>query len=194
MLFALVTYLVFTIRNILTPDLTTEILQTRRAIATASGGFLFWLIIRRVDFSFDTLRGGALTLAGWCGLAGLALLILRVSIGLIEGSALPFELDVRWTISWVGYLGFALALFLAYRVGAAARAESIAPSRSVGPDAVDWLADAIVEEFAQDGPADRRELAARLRQRAGYREADPMDPQINRRVALAERLATRLLS
>lgn len=194
--FAVTTYAIFTVRNVLTPDLAPELIQMRRAVATAGGGLLFWLIIRRFDLSLTTLRGGAVKLAGSCALAGLALLTLRVGFGWVDSAqAVPLELDLRWTISWVGYLGFALALFLAYQVGHAARTAAAIKSEAVtNPDAIDWLAEAIITEFDTAGPRDRRELAERLRARAGYRQADSLDERNNRRVALAERLAKRLVA
>lgn len=200
--FGVATYAILSFRAGLAPELEVSFSWLRRIVSTVGGAALFWLILRRLDTAMFTRKSGPIELAAMLAAAGIGLLAVRVGLGWIfPDSEVSLARNLRWTILWLGYLGMGVGLYLAYQLRAAARPLATAAAAPVVADAVpaadiaeavDWLADAIIAEFAAADVSDRHALADRIAERAGYRVASPLAAQGNCRVEIIERVARRM--
>ncbi len=178
-------------------------LSVKRLAATSVGAILLGLVLA-VSTGRHLSTSSRLAILGAIFPASAAVFAVRVTLDYFYyGEPLTLADDVRWVLVWAGYFGLWLSAALALSLGrlplaapAAARspAAAAAPPRPA-PEAWDWLADAIVDEFADAPGARRAQLAERLLARAGYESADELDPDQQRqrdRVALARGVAARL--
>lgn len=202
LLFGATTYAILSLRAGLAPEIDNGFAQLRRLVGTAGGAFAFWLILLRLDAVSLTRKQGPIQLAAMLAVAGVGLLAVRVGFGWVfQDYEVSFARNLRWTIVLVGYLGLGVGLYLAYQLRVAGRVAVAAPAaaaavETTGPsdiaEAVDWLADTIIAEYAAGDVQGRRDLADRIAARAGYKVADPLGARDNCRVEIMERIARRL--
>lgn len=194
-------------------------LSWRRSIAVTAGALIYWVVLRRIVGSDTDGRSTRWAILASIVPAAVGVLAVRMIVdALFFERPLPQSINLQWVLVWTGYFGLWVSGALAFKLQrgfplaaprrgslatarpAAAPAPSSVTGRAAAPapapdDAWDWVVDVLAEEAAALADGDRKALADRLVDRAGYSLADPGDGSAaahNARVDLAYRIAARL--
>ncbi len=180
-----------------------------RLVATGAGALCFALVLRWTRHAAERLETKRVAAILTTILpASLFVLTARVVTDMLQyGEVRDLNRDVRWAMIWAGYFGLWVSAALAMqwercraaqsRRAAAAQAAALpvaAPIVEPVPvQAWEEALEAIADELAALPAANRRELAERLSERAGYELADDWTGgEHNRRAEILRRVAARL--
>jgi hypothetical protein len=193
--FWLFSYAMLTFRGALLMDWA-PVMDAQRILAVSFGAMLFWRVLRQIDELGD-LRSSLSKVVGWVLTGTAAILVVRLSLDqMIEGELLPIARTFSFTLSWSAYFALWILGVLAFQPRAAAkpivRATGQARPASVNLPRDEWadVLDLLIDEMGHAERVDRKALAARLLDRAGYEAAG--DTHHNARVRAAQSLAARL--
>ena len=133
--FWLFTYLIMTTRAVFADDLPFDLVYPKRILSTGLGALCFWLIARALEARRQRGIASRFRFAA-AGASASALLLLAVRLvweALAPPPAAPIGEDVRWVLTWTGYLLGALGVHQILDLVRMSEAGRESPQASVSP-------------------------------------------------------------